>query len=198
MKTKPVSFVLALVFTLSFAFSACAEREPGDTTAGDAPTDASSLALTAEPSPGTDPVGTTFTLSGEKKEELEEILKQLKNQFKNAWAFWYWSEALEGKVNLNAPKLDLETALTVIEENDDFKSIEEEFRKIQLPDYTYDLGLEYEEFWPKIVWEEGNIYIPEVIKVNISSGYIEYRTYQPGDDHRTPSSSRVLYQVSRQ
>lgn len=87
--------------------------------------------------------------------------------------------------------------MAIIEENDDFKSIQEAFLKIQLPDYSYDVGLEYAEFRPKIVWEKGAIYIPEVIRVNVTSGYIEYRVYQPRDSHRTPSSSRVLYRFPR-
>ncbi len=156
MKTKPVSFVLALVLALSFAFSACAQREPGDTTAGDSPTEATvpETAPATEP-PSVDPAGPSYPLTPEKREELEKELEKAKIIYGEHKFFPYLQAALRGEIDFSVPKLDLKTASEIARRYKDGEIVISELKKIQpLPDCIAGSGVKILVYWPDASLQE--------------------------------------------
>lgn len=201
MKKKPVSFVLALVLTLSFAFSACAQREPGDTTAGDSPTEATvSGTVSATEPPSVDPAETSsdkprFVLTPEQKERYEDLLVKAKEYTGNRQdePYSYLNGVLDGRIDPEAPRLDAATALKIVEENDDFDTILKRFGEIQSFDYWGQGGMVWGQYWLDYTIADGKLFAPKTIYFNLTNKSIGLRTYEIDDPYSAPSDSRTIF-----
>ncbi|MBQ7172079.1 MAG: hypothetical protein IJR89_07375 [Clostridia bacterium] len=193
-------FLLALLLALT----ACAQREPGETTAGlTSPTEATvpETAPATEP-PSVDPAETTsdkprFVLTPEQKERYEDLLVKAKefthNNRENAYG--YLNGVLGGRIDPNAPRLDAATALKIVEENDDFDTILKKFGEIQSScDYWGEGGTFWVEYWLDYTIVDGKLFVPERVYANLVLHVIYFRQYEIGQPYSArPVSGRTLF-----
>ncbi len=136
----PTLFFL-VIFLL---FSACAQREPADTTAGDSPTEATvpETAPATEP-PSVDPAETVIPTA----ENVAELLEKAKERWPGVIHFPYLEAAIRGEIDFAKPKLTLEKLREICAESESFEEVSAAIYKIQPPDCTYGSGVAFTEFW---------------------------------------------------
>lgn len=194
----PTLFFL-VIFLL---FSACAEREPGDTTADPtSPTVATVSGTVSATEPvSVDPAETSsdkprFVLTPEQKERYEDLLVKAKEYTGNRQdePYSYLNGVLDGRIDPEAPRLDAATALKIVEENDDFDTILKRFGEIQSFDYWGQGGTFWGEFWLDYTIADGKLFVPEKIYINFDSKIILDWRYEPDDPYSAPSDSRTIF-----
>ncbi|MBQ7171545.1 MAG: hypothetical protein IJR89_04635 [Clostridia bacterium] len=144
MKKVFCSTLVVLVFFL--LFSACTQREPGDTTADPtSPTDTSApeTAPATEP-PLIDPAETVIPTA----ENLPELLEKAQERRPGLGvSFSYLEAAMRGEIDLSKPKLTLEKLREICAESESFEEVSAAIGKIQPPDCVHGSGIVTAEYW---------------------------------------------------
>ncbi|MBQ7172080.1 MAG: hypothetical protein IJR89_07380 [Clostridia bacterium] len=135
-------FLLALLLALT----ACAQREPGDTTAGlTSPTEATvpETAPATEP-PLIDPAETVIPTA----ENVAELLEKAKERWPGLGvSFPYLEAAIRGEIDLSKPKLTLEKLREICAESENFEEVKAAINKMQPPDCVHGSGIVTAEYW---------------------------------------------------
>lgn len=118
-------------------------------------------------------------LTEEQIAQIEELRKQ--DPYGH---FWYQEMIIKGEVEADAPKLDLETAKSIIAKSSDFTDIMNEFESVQsYPDYSGGSGVSLIKYW---LDETGN----DVILIIYEQAKILHISY---DDNGNELFSERLY-----